>query len=310
MSESNNQKPPEKKSRFSQEQYEMLIRCSEKKDMTEWSEWREANPKERILLTGAHLENASFQGVNLEYADLRNAHLEKAKLNSAHLEYADLSFAHLENADFRAAHLEKAELSDAHLENANLLGTHLENANLIFAHLENTALISSHLENADLSFSYIKETDFTGVKFSPKTRCVNMRITDYKGSSLFKKYIDDEQYLYDFKQKHNIIYWLWLISCDCGRSLLRWALWSLALAVGFGLIYYKLGQEAFKITELPWNFSTVVYYSVVTFTTLGFGDVVPKTNGAAWWVMAEVIAGYVMLGGLISIFANKLARRS
>jgi len=37
---------------------------------------------------------------------------------------------------------------------------------------------------------------------------------------------------------------------------------------------------------------------------------VPKTNAAAWWVMAEVITGYVMLGGLISIFANKLARRS
>jgi Na+/proline symporter len=31
---------------------------------------------------------------------------------------------------------------------------------------------------------------------------------------------------------------------------------------------------------------------------------------AAWWVMAEVIVGYVMLGGMISIFATKLARRS
>jgi hypothetical protein len=29
---------------FSQEQYDMLLRCSEKKDMTEWNEWREANP--------------------------------------------------------------------------------------------------------------------------------------------------------------------------------------------------------------------------------------------------------------------------
>jgi hypothetical protein len=49
---------------------------------------------------------------------------------------------------------------------------------------------------------------------------------------------------------------------------------------------------------------------VVTFTTLGFGDIKPVTNEAAWWVMAEVIAGYIMLGGLISILANKLARRS
>jgi hypothetical protein len=54
----------------------------------------------------------------------------------------------------------------------------------------------------------------------------------------------------------------------------------------------------------------MIYYSVVTFTTLGFGDIVPKTNLAALLVMAEVILGYVMLGGLISIFATKLARRS
>jgi hypothetical protein len=38
--------------------------------------------------------------------------------------------------------------------------------------------------------------------------------------------------------------------------------------------------------------------------------VVPKTNQAAWWVMAEIIIGYVMLGGLIAIFSNKLARRA
>ncbi len=49
---------------------------------------------------------------------------------------------------------------------------------------------------------------------------------------------------------------------------------------------------------------------IVTFTTLGFGDVTPKTTKAALWVMAEVVVGYIMLGGLISILANKLARRS
>jgi len=28
------------KRRFSEEQYQMLLRCSKKKDMTEWNEWR------------------------------------------------------------------------------------------------------------------------------------------------------------------------------------------------------------------------------------------------------------------------------
>lgn len=50
-----------------------------------------------------------------------------------------------------------------------------------------------------------------------------------------------------------------------------------------------------------WCRFTTIFYSVVTFTTLCFGDVVPETL----WVMAEV-----MLGGLISIFANKMVRRN
>jgi hypothetical protein len=55
---------------------------------------------------------------------------------------------------------------------------------------------------------------------------------------------------------------------------------------------------------------TMIYYSMVTFTTLGFGDVAPKTHLAAILITSEVITGYIMLGGLISIFSNKLAQRS
>ena len=94
------------------------------------------------------------------------------------------------------------------------------------------------------------------------------------------------------------------------RRLSIWVGWSVFFALAFACIYYLLGESAFAIDYLDWGFSTMVYYSVVTFTTLGFGDVTPLTQLAAWWVMAEVIFGYVMLGGLISIFATKLARRA
>jgi hypothetical protein len=47
------------------------------------------------------------------------------------------------------------------------------------------------------------------------------------------------------------------------------------------------------------------YYSVVTFTTHGFGDIVPRELWAEVAVTLQVIMGYIMLGGLISIFATK-----
>ena len=63
-----------------------------------------------------------------------------------------------------------------------------------------------------------------------------------------------------------------------------------------------------EVREVTWF--TYFYYSIVTFTTLGFGDVVPKTTFGEVLVTLDGCSGYLMLGGLVSIFANKLARRS
>jgi len=65
---------------FNQEQYDMLICCSDKKDISKWNEWREKHPDEEILLENADLENAKLDYAHLEGAKLRGAHLENAKL--------------------------------------------------------------------------------------------------------------------------------------------------------------------------------------------------------------------------------------
>ena len=41
----------------------------------------------------------------------------------------------------------------------------------------------------------------------------------------------------------------------------------------------------------------------------GFGNDVPVNDSGRIAVMIEVILGYIMLGGLISLFANKFVRR-
>ena len=82
--------------KFSQEQYDMLLRCSEKEDMTDWNDWRKENPEEKIFLEGAELRDA-----NLERARLTYSHLNGANLRHAHLEGARIWYAHLQHAQFR-----------------------------------------------------------------------------------------------------------------------------------------------------------------------------------------------------------------
>lgn len=133
---------------------------------------------------------------------------------------------------------------------------------------------------------------------------------------ILNRTIKDAWFLDDFKRNYPIIFFLWNVFSKCGQSLLRWALWSLAIVMFFSVNFYsiylnypgslKISVETLK-TPTIWTF---IYYSVVTFTTLGFGDIVPAQEWVQRWVIAEVIIGYIMLGGLISIFSNKLARRS
>ncbi len=52
------------------------------------------------------------------------------------------------------------------------------------------------------------------------------------------------------------------------------------------------------------------YYSIVTYTTLGFGDITPQHWIGEIIVVAEVVLGYTTLGLLLSILANRVARQS
>ena len=61
--------------------------------------------------------------------------------------------------------------------------------------------------------------------------------------------------------------------------------------------------------DTPHWWFTPFYYSIVTYTTLGFGDVIPCTKIGQIIVVAEVIFGYLTLGLRVSILANKVARR-
>jgi hypothetical protein len=132
---------------------------------------------------------------------------------------------------------------------------------------------------------------------------------------LLSREIKDDIYLMSFKEKHPRLHFLWWLFADCGRSIWRWALWSVFFALYFALNFYLIdysltGAFAFNEAIQSGPIVSFIYYSVVTFTTLGFGDITPGIEVAQWWVVGEVIMGYLMLGGLISILANKLARRS
>lgn len=100
-------------------------------------------------------------------------------------------------------------------------------------------------------------------------------------------------------------YAAWKVTSDYGESLSRWSAVSVLIVLFFAIAYYIVPVGAFS-DDL--NLIKSIYFSCVTFTTLGYGDVYPITGLTQIMVIFEVIIGYMMLGGLVSIFSKRVIR--
>jgi uncharacterized protein YjbI with pentapeptide repeats len=147
------------KRQFDESQYEILIRCSVKGDLTEWNEWREKNQKASILLEGAN-----FISANLEGADLWKANLEGANLRNVNLAGADLWKANLKSTDLWKANLKGAELINANLEGADLRNVNLTGADLWKANLKGAKHIAAIVDRQTFIWGcdFDKQTIFIG----------------------------------------------------------------------------------------------------------------------------------------------------
>ncbi len=104
--------------------------------------------------------------------------------------------------------------------------------------------------------------------------------------------------------------WIFNISieklCGYGEHYWRVAIWMGLLILFYGLIYLWLGPTYFSGRGINDLFD-YFYFSIVTFTTLGFGDVQPGSNTA---ILRSLAASEAIIGaGLMALFIVVLARR-
>lgn len=270
----------------------------------------------RANLHGAILHGADLRGADLLACDLREAVLSECKaaeasFGNARLSGAQLTCAQLERATLSGACLARADLkacvlSGARLRDADLAGADFCRARLDAADLEGATVTHAAFRDADLRGATLRGVrDFATATF---LRC-DIRDVNFSGAYLVRRHIMDENYLDEFRRQSRltrVVYQLWWVTSDCGRSISRFGLWMLLFMLGFGFAYQYC---AIDYGDHPTALSPY-YFSLVTLTTLGYGDVLPKSGWAQALVMVQVSAGYMMLAGLASIFANKMARRA
>jgi len=332
-----------KRGLFNQDQYDRLRRSSEAHDMGEWNEWRERSFPEpvhleradlhRAHLEGAYLEATHLEGANLMFAHLRGAHLDDGCLQGACLEGADLADvslvdARLDGADVHEASLKRADLVGAHLERAYLFAADFECADLTSAHLEDAYLNQAHLEGATACGAVVnastnlwncrfdRRTNFTGVgldaaNIEPGLKSALQRNIRQIGWERWYEHSRARKWLFSLPVRA-----FWWVT-DYGSSTWGIVIAFLALSLIFAIAYWAWAVLAppgivsglLQHQGVPVGQAVVplraVYFSIVTMTTLGFGDMHAQPNSICGHVllMIQVILGYMLLGALITRFA-------
>ncbi|MBI2946171.1 MAG: pentapeptide repeat-containing protein [Verrucomicrobia bacterium] len=259
-------------------------------------------------LDGVECLGASFQNANLSECSAKRSGFGRCNVSHAKFVMADLTGATFVNA---TAH--HADFRTSKMAGARFLEADLSHADFSQADLTEVDLRESNLGGATFSKSNLRAVRLPGVRNYTTAHWIGADIRDiyFAGAYLVRRHIADENFLDEFRrqsQVHKWIYWFWSLTSDCGRSMSRWGLFCAVIVIVYGFIFQALGKQIAYPDDLARPFAPW-YFSIVNVTTLGFGDVLPKSTLAQILVNSETILGYLGLGGLLTIMGNMMGRR-
>ena len=298
--------------------------------------WHDHETDKTISDTAAKLEKYAraggmMHGLCLKYANLENLNLVKAgcrqgfDLTGADLYRANLRNAHLFNTILIRASLMKADLSHAnlhcaHLEECNLLGVKFHETKIEHIKTGRTIIQEDSARKLERQGEYKQarehyeeaEEVYRNLRKAGENQGLFNLAGPYLRSELTMRRL--QMPFYSLRRFYSKVVDLF---CGYGEDPLRVVFFSLLLIFFSSLLYYLFGlrfageYQVFSIdNSLEDNvifFFECLYYSVVTFTTLGYGDFIPV--GFSRLVAAlEAFTGSFTIALFVVVFVKKMTR--
>jgi uncharacterized protein YjbI with pentapeptide repeats len=276
------------------------------------------------------MEKAQFQEANLRHTDFEHAYAKDADFSNADLKDSTLEFAHLRDCNFRGAYMKRANLKRTFLGGANLRNANLTNATMKYAEFDSKSnLLNANLLQCKLDYSTLKNcrhkldrvviqerdgniVEASDVYLNLKNYFRGEGLYEISGDYYFREKLMERKMNYSSKKLFNKLLWLKSLAysalCGYGEKPYRVILSSLVIIFMFGLIYWMFsGLESGTNNGINWydNF----YFSVVTFTTLGFGDIHPIDSiFIKFCTMLEAFTGAFMIALFVLTFGRRMLR--
>ncbi len=283
-------------------------------------------PLGRAEVEALYKERGSLAGADLKGADLTDIHLVEADLSGADLRRADLTRAHMYGVNLQGANLFKANLEDANLNGAdlrgcNLLATVFRNTKLSHVILDPKFVVINEREareaklRGDRDTARAKYMEARDVYRSLKVALDKQIPSRDVGMLFVREMVTTRKLMPRFSLRRMLSKFLDL-SLGYGEHISRIIASLFIMMIASALLYGIEGVdyrgEIFGFGGEMGLWATIgnlLYFSVVVFTTVGFGDITPIGPLGKATVMVEGIAGTIYLAILIiALFKRSMQR--
>jgi len=290
--------------------------------------------------TCSDLETLNQKKENLSNFNLNKANLENINLVEAVMKNADLSRSNLRNASLYGIDLSETNLFKANLENANLNNANLENCNLLGVNFTNTKLkninwgknykVINELEaeeaykngQYDIANKKYKEAEdiYRNIKISMQTQTLG----NDTGEFFIREMITKRKQLNKYSAQRigsKIIE----ITTGYGEKLKNIICTVLGIIITCMILYGIEGVkyndpiygeriigffgEDFEKFGLLNTIGNLFYFSVVVYSTVGFGEIVPiGILGKSVVIFEGIIGGLVLAILIIALYKKSMDR--
>jgi len=278
---------------------------------------------EKRARTGVPMIGFELRKANLRGIDLVNHKDNKSyQLIHSDLYRCDLREAHIYNIDLTGSSLMKANLEHANLNSSKLKNTNLLGTQLLYTKMDNIHWNEKILQESQADRTLDKNEKLDLYEQSEEVYRNLRRATEEQGlfqlTGLFfqREMVMRRKQLPRYSSKRALSKMVELF-CGYGEDPLRVVTFSLITIFCFALIYFLLGishgdeiiqfLSTSTLIENAFNFFNSLYFSVVTFTTLGYGDLSPHGWTRAF-AAVEAFVGSFSLALFVVVFVKKMTR--
>jgi len=207
---------------------------------------------DQAILFQATLDGGEFMASSFRGANLSEASAQGAGFGESVFDGANLIRANFDGASAIKASWVKARVHLASIQDARLLECRLHEAEFNQANLTGSDLRECDVAGADFGKSDLHAIQLRGLKNYTTANWIgsDIRDIDFTGAYLVRRHIVDENYLEEFRNQGKmarIIYWLWWLTSDCGRSLFRWVVLNFLLIGLFAVVFALLPANLTKV---------------------------------------------------------------